>query len=150
MASQTEIWAALRQVHLLRFNARSGSATGWDGTGNGTVAVSEWSPEVIIFEEAGSWQPSGSQRSSVRFTNVFRWSKISDSLRLEHLRFGHAHPVFLFDMAGGEDGVWKNISPHLCSEDTYSASMKINRQELTIAWSVQGPEKSEAIEYTYW
>ena len=53
-------------------------------------------------------------------------------------------------MVGGEDGVWKNITPHLCSEDTYTASLIIDGGQFRIEWSVQGPEKSEAIEYTYW
>ncbi len=105
---------------------------------------------VILFEEEGSWQPDWSQKSPLRFTNVYRWSKINESLRLEHLRFGHSRPVFLFDMAGGKDGVWRNVVPHHCSEDCYTASLKIDGRQLMVTWTVQGPEKSETIEYTYW
>ena len=49
----------------------------------------------------------------LRFRNVFRWSAVGEALRLEHLRFGVAHPVFLFDLAPVAAGEWRSVSPHL-------------------------------------
>src|SRR4051812_27120617 len=124
MASLTEVLSLLRRVRSLRFDARSEAATGWDGAGSGTVAVSEPVARVLVFEEAGTWQPSIPERSAIRFKNVFRWSVASEALRLEHLRFGPE--MLLFDMAPDEAGVWREVSRHQCGEDCYTASLAID------------------------
>jgi hypothetical protein len=146
--SLEQLWSQLRRVQSLRFEALSQSATGWTGDGTGTVIVSEPSPDVLVFTETGSWQSPG--RTALRFTNVFRWSAINDVLRLEHLRFGPSQPVFLFDMVSGDQGEWREVSPHLCQEDCYAASLKVQEQKILVAWTVQGPQKQESIRYTYW
>jgi len=150
MASLTEVLSLLRQVRSLRFDARSEAATGWDGVGTGAVAISEPAFGVVVFDEAGTWQPRAPGRSAVGFKNVFRWSVVGESLRLEHLRFGADHPVLLFDMAPGEDGLWREISPHQCREDCYTASLVVEEKQVVVAWSIVGPRKREAITYTYW
>jgi hypothetical protein len=96
------MWALLRGVRSLRFEARSEVGTGWDGVGTGCVAVSEPTSDVVVFEESGRWQPSG--RRSMAFSNVFRLGRLGEVIRLEHLRFGADSPVFLFDLAPGPDG----------------------------------------------
>lgn len=142
--------ALLRQVQSLRFDAHSEAATGWDGIGTGVVAVSEPVAGVVVFDEAGTWQPRDTARAAVGFRNVFRWSVVGESLRLEHLRFGPEHPVLLFDMAPGEGGMWREISPHQCREDCYTASLAVESGQLLVAWSIVGPRKRESIRYTYW
>lgn len=145
--SLDEVLSRLRQARSLRFDARSEAATGWNGTGNGTVAISEPAAGVVVFDETGIWQPADPDRPPTRFKNVFRWSAVGASLRLEHLRFGHAHPVQLFDMTGG---TWREIGAHLCREDRYTASLGIEDGRLVVAWSIVGPRKRESIRYVYW
>jgi len=150
MHSLGEVLTHLRQVRSLRFDARSAATTGWDGVGTGTVAVSEPAVGVVVFDEAGTWHPSVPGQAAVGFKNVFRWSVVGDALRLEHLRFGPEHPVLLFDMAPGADGVWREVSPHQCREDCYTASLGAEDEQLTVVWSIVGPHKRESIRYTYW
>jgi hypothetical protein len=150
MASLTEVLSLLLRVRSLRFDARSDAATGWDGVGTGTVTVAEPATGIVVFDEAGTWQPSAAGRATVRFKNVFRWSAVGETLRLEHLRFGPEHPVLLFDMAPGEDGAWREVSHHQCREDCYTASLAVESGQLVVAWSIVGPRKRESIRYTYW
>jgi hypothetical protein len=101
----------------------------------------------VIFTEAGLWRPEGGRE--LRFRNVFRWSAVGEALRLEHLRFGVARPVFLFDLAVVAEGRWRSVSPHLCSEDCYAADMHVHGDRITVEWSVTGPRKQELTAYTY-
>ena len=142
-----EVWSLLQSVRALRFNARSEVATGWDGNGAGSVRVSEPEPGVIVFNEAGIWQSSGG--AEVHFTNVFRWSSTGESLRLEHLRFGPKNPVFLFDLVPGANGEWNDVSPHMCREDSYRATLVVEGRQLLVSWSITGPRKRESIKYIY-
>ena len=135
---------------MLRFDARTEAATGWEGIGTGKVAVSEPMAGVLVFTEAGTWQPSAAERPTIKFNNVFRWSAIGELLRLEHLRFGPNAPVLLFDMVPGEDGVWREVSPHQCREDCYTASLTVEDGQVVVAWYIVGPHKRESIQYAYW
>lgn len=150
MASLAEVWSLLRRVRALRFDARTEAATGWEGVGTGTVAVSEPTAGVVVFVEAGTWQPAAPARPAIGFSNVYRWSAVGEGLRLEHLRFGPDAPVLLFDMAPAEGGVWRSVSPHQCREDCYTASLAVEGGRLAVAWSIVGPRKRESIRYTYW
>jgi hypothetical protein len=142
-----EVWRRLGRVRTLSFVARSASRTGWNGRGSGTVVVESAGDEVITYAESGFWRPEGGR--DIRFRNVFRWTKAGTTIRLEHLRFGADHPVYLFDLAPAADREWRAVSPHLCGEDCYAAAMRIQDDEITLRWSVTGPQKSEEIEYTY-
>ena len=103
--------------------------------------------EAITFREAGTWRPEGGR--DLRFSNVFRWSKAGEAIRLEHLRFGEAHPVYLFDLLPAGDGEWRSASPHLCRDDCYAAVLSIAADRMVLRWSIDGPRKRETIEYTY-
>ncbi|MBA4189568.1 MAG: hypothetical protein C0467_16405 [Planctomycetaceae bacterium] len=149
MASLTEVWPLLLAVRSLRFDARSEAATGWNGIGIGVVTTSEPTAGVVVFEETGTWQPSDLDRPAIRFNNVFRWTVVGNSLRLEHLRFGPDNPVMLFDMAPDPNGDWREVSPHQCREDCYTASLTVEGHLLVVTWSIQGPRKRESIRYTY-
>jgi hypothetical protein len=149
IASAAEVLWLLRRMRSLRFDARTEAGTGWQGVGTGTVSVSAPADGIVVFEEAGTWQPSASGRPAIGFKNVFRWSVVGEALRLEHLRFGPSRPVLLFDMAPGEGGEWREISPHQCREDCYTASLGVTGEEIVVAWSVVGPRKRESIRYTY-
>jgi hypothetical protein len=106
-----ELWNCLGRVRCLRFVAQSALATGWQGVGTGSVVVDAATDAILIFTESGSWQPTCGR--SLRFSNVFRWSRINtDLIRLEHLRFGVDHPVYLFDLAPGAGDEWTSVRPH--------------------------------------
>ena len=140
-----ELWALLRSVRSVSFVARSETGTGWAGAG--VVAVSEPREGVVVFGESGYVRPYG--HGAIHFTNVFRWSLLGELLRLEHLRFGPDHPVLLFDLAPSQDGEWRDVSPHVCREDSYSASMTVEARQLVVSWSIRGPRKHESIRYVY-
>lgn len=149
-ATQAAVLSQLRRVRALRFDARSDAATGWNGTGTGTVVVTEPADGVVVFEEAGTWQADIPGRPAIGFNNVFRWSRIDAALRLEHLRFGLERPVWLFDLVPGENGAWRERSAHLCGADRYAATLRIAGGRLEVAWSIVGPRKRESIRYAYW
>ncbi len=148
MASLPRLWSILQSVQSLHFESRSEAATGWNGIGTGTVTTTMPDADTIIFNEAGTWQSPG--RPAIQFGNVYRWSNINGLLRLEHLRFGPDHPVYLFDMAPNDSGEWREAAPHQCREDCYTAALKIEGNRLHLAWSIVGPRKRETINYTYY
>jgi hypothetical protein len=132
----------------MRFVARSGLPTGWNGRGAGAVVVERPTAEIIIFHESGVWQPQGD--GEVDFSNIFRWSKVEpQTIRLEHLRYGPEQPVYLFDLAAGSDGEWHSVRPHLCRADVYAARLWYDERFIFMAWTITGPKKQETIEYAY-
>lgn len=143
-----QLWDRLRLVRSLAFVASSESTTGRNGRGVGTVEVREAGDGAMTFHEQGSWRPEGGERD-IRFSNVYRWTLAGDLLRLEHLRFGEASPVHLFDLAQAGEREWRPASPHLCREDCYSAMLFVGDDGITLRWSIDGPRKRETIEYHY-
>ena len=148
LITSSELWNTLRNVRSLRFEAISRSKTGWTGKGTGQVTVSDPTVGTLLFQESGSWLPP--QGSELRFVNTFKWSKLGETLRLEHLRFGADNPVFLFELASVSAAEWRDVSPHHCVDDCYSASVKLCENEVHVAWSIRGPQKDESISYVYW
>lgn len=142
-----DVWDQLARVQALVFVAHSPNPTGWNGRGGGTVVVEPAGDGAITFTESGVWRPVG--RRDIRFSNVFRWSQVGNRLRLEHLRFGVDRPVYLFDLAPAGDREWSSVSPHLCSEDCYSAVLLVRDDGIVLRWSIDGPRKQEVIEYLY-
>jgi hypothetical protein len=147
MTPSTDLWDLLCRIRSLSFVSRSGKATGWEGTGTGTVVVRQPEERTITFTETGMWRPQTGRETI--FTNVFRWTSLGDKVRLEHLRFGEQNPVFLFNLEPASNDEWRSASPHLCSEDCYSAALLIGNDEFVLRWSVTGPRKHEVIEYRY-
>jgi hypothetical protein len=143
-----QLWDQLRRARSLSFVATSAGSTGWNGTGSGTVEVREAGDGVMTFHEQGLWRPEGGDQE-IRFHNVYRWTLASGLLRLEHLRFGEGHPVYLFDLAPAGDREWRSVSPHLCSEDCYAAVLLLREDSILVQWSIDGPRKRETIEYDY-
>ena len=141
------VWELLGRVRTLSFVARSDRPGGWNGAGSGTVVVRQGGEGTITFAEAGVWRPEGGR--DIRFRNVFRWSVAGEAVRLEHLRFGEDHSVYLFDLAPAGEREWRSVSPHLCSQDCYAALLTIRADAVVLRWSVDGPRKQETIEYTY-
>ena len=146
MSAINEVWKQFRAVSILQFKSQSRSASGWTGQGIGIVKVREPSPDILLFEEVGSWRLN---EQELRFTNVFRWTREENLLRLEHLRFGPEKPVFLFEMQCDTDEIWRSIAPHLCREDHYNASLHFADGRLFLNWTVRGPRHDDDISYIY-
>jgi hypothetical protein len=141
------VWDHLRRVRSLSFVARSGVEAGWNGRGSGSVVVEESADRMLTFSESGLWRPEVGPVT--RFHNVFRWSVIGATLRLEHLRLGANRPVHLFDLAQSRERQWNPVSSHLCNADCYSAELRVCEDHLDLSWSINGPRKQETLEYTY-
>ena len=105
------VWARIAAVRNLTFCAESGSSTGWAGSGVGSVDVSRSASDVLIYQESGTWTPSRGKH--LPFTNVYRWTLLAETLRLEHLRFGKDNPVYLFDLAVVENSRLVSVKPHV-------------------------------------
>jgi hypothetical protein len=146
-----EAWDRLCTIRELDFEARSRSATstGWTGSGRGTVQVEQVDGVTMLFHETGQWVPEKGRE--LPFHNVFRWTAVPDGrlIRLEHLRFGPEHPVFLFDLVPVSERVWKSAEPHLCRNDVYSALMEYDQAAVHLSWTISGPMKDERISYWY-
>src|SRR5947209_8377991 len=144
-------WTRLFSVRELTFEARSRADpnTGLNGSGKGVVRVEKVEPGVILFHERGAWTPEEGRQST--FTNVFRWTADPDGhfIRLEHLRFGQDHPVYLFDLVAVDEGVLESSEPHVCQEDLYAARLEFDEQAVHLRWTINGPKKAETISYTY-
>ena len=132
---------------MLHFRAKSFSATNWNGVATGVVQVSTPQADILLFHESGYFRQNDGQET--RFSNVFRWTKIGDRLRLEHLRFGEKCPVFLFDMTQETDGVWREVLPHPCRKDCYRATLPAENKIVFMRWRVEGEARDEIIDYTY-
>ena len=141
------VWGRLGLVRTLSFVAQSTKPGGWNGEGAGAVVVESCVDGTMTFTESGLWTPTGGRE--IRFWNVYRWTRSESGLRLEHLRFGVGHPVYLFDLAPVDEQRWASVTPHLCSEDCYTARMTIGSDGIDLEWSVNGPTKVERIHYTY-
>ena len=144
-------WTRLLAVQELAFEARSCAATntGWNGSGKGVVQVEVVEAGVILFHERGTWTPEAGRQTTI--SNVFRWTADPDFrfIRLEHLRFGPDHPVYLFDLVPVGEGVLESSEPHVCRKDLYAARMEYDEQAIRLRWTITGPKKDEHISYTY-
>lgn len=147
MHSLDELWGRLADIQTLRFTSESRTGIGWQGRGSGIVTVQTASPEVLLFHELGYWRQLGGEE--LRFTNVYRWTRLEDRVRLEHLRFGARYPIFLFEMAPDAAGIWHALEPHACNLDRYSAVLKPGFDSLDIQWFAYGPTRDETMNYIY-
>lgn len=142
-----DLWPRLCRVQALHFESKSRTGSGWVGVGSGQVEASQPQDDVLIWQEHGQWKQNGGR--DIRFFNTFRWTKQDGELKLEHLRFGAEQPVFLFQLAPISSTQWRDVEPHLCRTDNYSASLEIEDECLQLSWTVFGPTKDESINYVY-
>lgn len=142
-------WHRLSETRRMKFIARSHRDLGWNGIGYGAVQVAMSEPKTITFNEMGRWRPNTGK--ALKFTNIFRWSfqVAGYSIRLEHLRFGPNHPVYLFDLVPAEADSWRSLVPHRCQDDSYTAVMHIKPDHIELKWTITGPLKQEDIHYWY-
>ncbi len=153
VAQQTEpidcLWMALSAVQRLSFRARSPLASGWNGSGDGTVGVTALNDGRVVYSESGQWLTAAGVK--LNFTNVYRWTLLRESqrIRLEHLRFGGERPIHLFEIEPTGANDFKSVEPHVCSEDLYAATLRVDAPRLLLNWRVTGPNTDNTIEYVY-
>ncbi len=156
--SVAEVWRRLADVTTLEFEAKSNLATGWNGSGKGSVEVARPDATTMTFTESGSWTPTaGSDGRTLAFSNVYRWSMAAAGdtddaiLRLEHLRFGEASPVSLVELEGtaATHELLRSRAPHECGADRYAADLRVEADRLELRWTIRGPAKDEDVRITY-
>ncbi|MBI3211254.1 MAG: hypothetical protein HYZ47_01015 [Simkania negevensis] len=113
--------------------------------GKGVVLPYKEGDNQLILQETGRWEGE----VSIPYYNSFRFTKYSDFLSLEHLRFGKNHPVFLFDLVPQTEKGCISRSPHLCGEDLYHGGLETQEKGLLLMFDLKGPEIEERIYFTY-
>lgn len=141
------LWDRLAKVTEFSFTASNGlgSATDWRGHGRGTVLV-ERGEQQLLFRESASFTSSGGHE--VALQNSYRWTRLPQSLQLEHLR--REEPVLLFELEPVTEHGFRAVQPHLCGEDTYTAELLLRKSEMELIWQIHGPHKNELLHYHYW
>ncbi|WP_456424657.1 DUF6314 family protein [Rhodocaloribacter sp.] len=144
-----DVWHRLSEITALRFVACSASDSGWNGAGDGGVAVVKTGANTLTFTESGKWKTDTGRE--LRFNNVFRWSLYDSggAIRLEHLRFGPDNPVYLFDLVPENEETWQSVAPHVCRDDSYAAILTVTPDQIELRWTIKGPLKNEVIHYWY-
>lgn len=133
-------WEQLKTIQTLVIRCEKEDL--WQGFANINVVLEN--EQTIIFHEKGEWE-----KQNISFTNTLRWTLHSDSISIEHLRFGLQTPVFLLYLTPTEHNCLDTISPHYCQRDTYSARAFWTQEAIHFFWNVQGPLKNYKI-YSYY
>lgn len=115
----------------------------------GKVTVKEEKPGIFIFTEQGHWVKGIQQ--NINFHNSLRWSCIFEEglIRLEHLRHGLNHPIFLSYLTPINSKQLQSIDPHLCQKDCYFGHIEFNKQGIYLTWRILGDRKNETLHYIY-
>lgn len=133
----------------MRFNAKSAMGQrGWNGAGKGLVEVELADTHRTLFRESGRWNNGTTE---LEFTNRYRWtlSANSQSIELEHLRYGSDNPVFLVELVKDSADTWMSANPHICGNDSYSVDINCSGSTISMLWKIRGPEKDEQIRTIY-
>jgi hypothetical protein len=141
------LWNQLGNITRIEFSARSDSGgIGWNGKGSGFVDARKTGDNQLVFIESGTWI---SKDTSLPFSNIFRWTKNTEIIQLEHLRYGEDNPVSLFSLTSMSNSCWKSQQPHYCEADIYDAEIRISGVLLEMNWTIIGPKKNETLRYVY-
>ncbi|MEZ6963626.1 MULTISPECIES: DUF6314 family protein [unclassified Aeromonas] len=140
------LWRQLPQIGAFAFEANNGvgSATDWNGRGEGEVLVTDHHGGWLFVETGRYTTPHG---RVLAMHNRFWWQRTEQGVRLSHLR--HEKPVELFELRPGEDGRWFTAEPHLCGQDYYRAELTPTDNGFLLTWQIIGPRKNEGLSYRY-
>jgi hypothetical protein len=143
-------WQILGKIQRLSFSAKS-RQNGEDTTkvGEAGVIVTSPIPTTLIFQEKGHWLSE--QASDTAFSNSFRWMLDLNAalITVEHLRYGAAHPVFLFHLTPMQPHTLESVDAHLCGEDTYLGNIVWGKSAIDFHWRIIGPHKNNQLIYHY-
>ncbi|MCB8888468.1 DUF6314 family protein [Vreelandella malpeensis] len=139
----------LNRVRSMHFVSRPGprSVTGWQGEGQGQVAV-ELLDDGVRFVETGTFALAG-QASPVAITNAFRWHIHATHVALSHERRGADAAVHLFDLHPLDDDRLASLEGHQCAADLYTAHLTLSAAGIDLEWRIEGPKKDEWLHYRY-
>jgi hypothetical protein len=140
------LWALLPQIGVFAFEASNGagSATDWNGRGEGAVQVTDHQGGWLFAEQGRYTTPHGRE---LAMHNRFWWQRGERGISLSHLRY--ESPVLLFELLPQPDGCWLAAEPHLCGQDHYSAELTPTESGFLLSWEITGPRKNERLEYRY-
>ena len=141
------LWGQLPQIGVFAFEASNGagSATDWNGRGEGEVRVTDHQGGWLFTEQGRYTTPHG---RVLTMHNSFWWQRGERGIRLSHLR--HQAPVLLFELLPQGDGRWLTAEAHLCGQDHYSAELTQTTSGFLLGWEIRGPRKNERLSYRYW
>ncbi|WP_091510705.1 DUF6314 family protein [Microbulbifer yueqingensis] len=141
------LWGRLAKVSEFSFTASNGpgSATDWRGHARGSV-LAERDDGHLLFREQALFTSSEGRKLDMQ--NTYRWTRLPGSLRLEHLR--RSEPVLLFELEPVTGQGFREVQPHQCGPDTYTAELLLRRNQLELIWQIHGPRKNERLHYHYW
>lgn len=115
----------------------------------GDVKVQEETPNILLFTERGKWvkgdQPTMAFHNSLRWTFAFEKGLV----RLEHLRYGPTHPIFLAHLIPTDGRHFQSIDPHLCQEDCYCGRIEFHQAGIYLTWRILSGRKNETLHYVY-
>ncbi len=143
-------WEKLQNVRVLSFSTKSRQGEEISTKiGKAEVVVSSANERNLIFQEKGYWLVD--HFPDTAFNNSFRWTLDMNAslITLEHLRYGPAHPVFLFNLAPTKRWILESVDAHLCGEDTYLGNIIWNRDQIKFHWRIIGPRKNDELIYQY-
>lgn len=140
------LWGLLPQIGSFAFEASNGmgSATDWNGRGEGAVKVTDHQGGWLFAEQGRYLTPHG---KALAMHNSFWWQRVEGGVSLSHLR--HEAPVLLFELQPGPDGRWLTAEAHLCGQDHYSAELSLTADGFLLGWQITGPRKNERLSYRY-
>lgn len=136
-------WERILQVRQMTIRTQTGEEA------VGEVKVKEEKPGVLIFTERGKWVKGVEQ--NMDFHNSLRWTFVFEDglVRLEHLRHGPNHPIFLSHLTPISSRHLQSIDPHLCLGDCYFGRIEFQRQGIYLTWRVLSNLKNETLHYIY-
>lgn len=137
-------WQRLSKIKRVSIQSPSGLE------GVGEVAI-EAAQGVLIFKEKGQWSDRHPGAQRIDFSNELRWQidYSSQTIALEHLRYGSSRPVFLFHLAPISSKSLQSIDSHFCADDCYFGRIDFYDQYIRFLWRILGPRKNEVLYYTY-
>ncbi|MDD7805688.1 MAG: DUF6314 family protein [Endozoicomonas sp. (ex Botrylloides leachii)] len=150
MSLLQSLWQALPQLSGYELVSLSGrcSKARWQGKGEGAVIPDAISASHCYIKERGVFiLENGTELES---HNEWLWQKLPDRVRLFHVRRGRDSPVELFELHEDVDSnTLRSISPHLCGEDVYEATVWLINTNVHIRWCISGKVKDEQLNYCY-
>lgn len=143
-------WDSLKKIRYLRLHAQFFKNEQQEiKLGKAEVQVQIEQPYTLIFNEKGIWESE--TQHPIEFKNTYRFNLDLEKnlIRIEHLRFGKAKPVFLFDMRMRNSHELICNEPHHCNLDTYFAKCTFTKSKITFEWKIAGPQKNQVLTYEY-
>lgn len=110
--------------------------------GNGKI-VCDCKNIIVNLKGCGKWE------NNIAFTFSYRFSFNTDTIEIEHTRYGEAQSAYLCKLNRITPQKFKSDTPHICNEDLYNAELVLKGQSVILSWKIKGPRKNMFLEYTF-